>query len=79
MSGKCCGCKWTTYVHPPPPLLFVFFVSSTQPAVWHFPPKAAGQGIGQGTGDIIEYMARVVPSNHTRRHAWLDPDFLMTE
>ena len=26
---------------------------------WHFPPKAAGLGLGQGTRDIIEYVAGI--------------------
>jgi hypothetical protein len=55
-----------------------YFSNSTS-AFWHFPPKAAGQGLGQGTGDIIEYMASLQPSTRTRRYGWLDPDFLMTE
>jgi hypothetical protein len=62
-----------------PTFFFLFSTSLLLEAVWHFPPKAAGQGFGQGTGDIIEYMAALQPSNHTQRHAWMDPDFLMTE
>lgn len=33
---------------------------------WSFPSTGAGQGIGQGTGDIIEYMATLNLSNLTR-------------
>ena len=45
---------------------------------WHFPPKAAGMGLGQGTGDIIEYVASVQPSRYVGPYNWLDPDFLET-
>jgi hypothetical protein len=62
-----------------PPFITEILFSFCRKAFWHFPPKAAGQGLGQGTGDIIEYMAQLQPSNHTRRFAWMDPDFLMTE
>ena len=41
-------------------------------------PSAAGSGIGQGTVQIIEYMARIQPSKYTKKYGWLDPDFLMT-
>ncbi|EDQ92942.1 uncharacterized protein MONBRDRAFT_30876 [Monosiga brevicollis MX1] len=45
---------------------------------WHFPPKAAGYGFGQGTADIIEYIATLNPSNLTGPYNWMDPDFLET-
>ena len=38
-----------------------------------------GVGYGQGTYDIIEWMAELVPSKWTRRYGWMDPDFLMTK
>ena len=38
---------------------------------WHFPPKAAGAGLGQGTGDIIEYVATLRPSTFVRPYAWM--------
>ena len=40
--------------------------------------KSAGVGLGQGTYDIIEWMAELVPSKWTKRFGWMDPDFLMT-
>eukprot|EP00053_Salpingoeca_punica_P011449 m.102032 g.102032 ORF g.102032 m.102032 type:complete len:418 (-) comp15676_c0_seq1:288-1541(-) len=45
---------------------------------WHFPPKAAGAGFGQGTGDIIEYVATLKPSTFVKPFGWMDPDFLET-
>ena len=77
-SARCSECRWIIYVKPPVIAASVV-LTTVSSAAWHFPPKAAGQGFGQGTGDIIEYMAALQPSNHTQRHAWLDPDFLMTE
>lgn len=41
-------------------------------------PLAAGQGFGQGTLNIIDYMATLVPSQWTAPYAWMDPDFLET-
>jgi alpha-galactosidase len=38
-----------------------------------------GVGYGQGTYDIIEWMAHLQPSKWTKQYGWLDPDFLMTE
>jgi len=57
---------------------------------WHYPLKdsdtegytrdeAAGVGYGQGTYEVIEWMAHLQPSNWTRPYGWMDPDFLMTE
>ena len=46
--------------------------------VWKFPPKAAGEGFGQGTGDIIEYMGYIDPVKWSQPWGILDPDFLMT-
>jgi alpha-galactosidase len=43
---------------------------------WNFPPDAAGVGYGQGTKNIIDYMADLHPSNYTKAYAWMDPDFL---
>jgi len=45
---------------------------------WDFPPKAAGMGFGQGTANIIEYMATLPPSKYIKQYGWLDPDFLET-
>jgi len=45
---------------------------------WHFPPTAAGEGIGQGTYDIIQYMAELNPSKWTKQYGWMDPDFTET-
>jgi alpha-galactosidase len=45
---------------------------------WHFPPKAAGEGFGQGTRDIIEYIATLNPSKFVQKYGWMDPDFLET-
>jgi len=45
---------------------------------WRFPPLAAGQGYGQGTSDIIEYMATLYPANITKAYGFMDPDFLET-
>ena len=38
---------------------------------WHFPPLAAGTGFGQGTGDIIEYMASLKPSQYAKPFGWM--------
>lgn len=40
--------------------------------------RSAGAGTGQGTYDIIEWMATLVPSKWTKAYGWMDPDFLMT-
>lgn len=45
---------------------------------WHFPPKAAGAGFGQGVKDIIEYMATLKPSTIVKKFGIMDPDMLMT-
>ena len=45
---------------------------------WSFPAESAGVGFGEGTADIIEWMAALRPSQWTQRFGWLDPDFLMT-
>jgi len=45
---------------------------------WRFPAKSAGVGYGQGTKDIIEWMADLQPSKWTQQYGWMDPDFLMT-
>ena len=46
---------------------------------WSFPTNAtSGVGYGQGTAEIIEFVADLTPSKWTRRFGWLDPDFLMT-
>ncbi len=46
--------------------------------VWHGGKWAAGEGLGVGTGDIIEYVASLKPSTFVRKYGWLDPDFLET-
>ena len=49
--------------------------------LWSCPGKicgGAGAGFGQGTREIIEYVASLKPSQFTQQYAWLDPDFLMT-
>lgn len=38
---------------------------------WHFPPDAAGKGLGQGTGDIIEYIGTLKPSTFVRPFGWM--------
>ena len=45
---------------------------------WSFPAESAGIGYGEGTSEIIEWMATLQPSKWTKRFGWLDPDFLMT-
>jgi alpha-galactosidase len=45
---------------------------------WSWPPQAAGVGYGQGTKQIIDFMADLHPSKYNRPHAWMDPDFLET-
>lgn len=42
------------------------------------PSAAAGAGIGQGTLQIVEWMAKLVPSRWTKAYGYMDPDFLMT-
>lgn len=48
--------------------------------LWHYPKTkaAAGQGTGQGTWDIIEYIATLRPSTFVKPYGWMDPDFLET-
>lgn len=46
--------------------------------LWIGPAGAAGEGVGQGTKQIIEFMARLGPDAYTKQYGWLDPDFLMT-
>jgi hypothetical protein len=38
---------------------------------WHWPNTAAGEGFGQGTRDIIEYMAYLRPSQYNRPYGWM--------
>eukprot|EP00935_MAST-01C_sp_MAST-1C-sp1_P002671 g2671.t1 len=45
---------------------------------WNFPPGSEGVGFGEGTKNIIEWMASLQPSKWTKQYGWLDPDFLMT-
>lgn len=35
-------------------------------------------GFGEGTADIIEYMATIHPGLNQKQYGWMDPDFLMT-
>ena len=56
----------------------MFRVQMDHLPLWYGPKTAAGAGIGQGTLQVIEYMAQLVPSKWTRRFGWMDPDFLMT-
>ena len=46
---------------------------------WSLPTQAQGVGYGQGTLDIIDFIADLVPSRWTKPFGWLDPDFLMTD
>jgi alpha-galactosidase len=46
--------------------------------LWELPTHAAGMGFGQGTYDIIEYIATLQPSTFIKQYGWMDPDFLMT-
>lgn len=45
---------------------------------WRFPGWGAGAGFGQGTLDIIEYVATIKPSTVVQQYGWIDPDFLET-
>jgi len=45
---------------------------------WHFPPNAAGHGLGQGTADVIEYIGTLDLTNNTGPFNHMDPDFLET-
>mmetsp|Transcript_11772 Transcript_11772/g.14224 ORF Transcript_11772/g.14224 Transcript_11772/m.14224 type:complete len:428 (+) Transcript_11772:68-1351(+) len=56
----------------------MFRVQMDHLPLWHFPPLAAGEGYGQGVGDIIEYMGHIDPSKYTEPYGWMDPDFVMT-
>jgi alpha-galactosidase len=50
--------------------------------LYNFPKpfgNAAGSGFGQGTKNIIDYVATIKPSTFVRRYGWMDPDFLMTD
>ena len=49
--------------------------------LWSCPGKVcggSGAGFGQGTKEIIEFVATLQPSKYTKQFGWLDPDFLMT-
>lgn len=46
--------------------------------LWQYPPQAAGEGYGQGTKEIIDYMADLHPNGHNGPYQWMDPDFLET-
>lgn len=46
--------------------------------LWELPTHAAGMGFGQGTYDIIQYIATLKPSTFVKQYGWMDPDFLMT-
>lgn len=56
----------------------MFRVQADHLPFWRFPQDAAGQGFGQGTKEIIEWMAHLQPSQWTAPYSWMDPDFLMT-
>ena len=56
----------------------MFRISMDHLPLWRAPGRSAGAGFGQGTSQVIEYMASLVPSKWTRQYGWLDPDFLMT-
>lgn len=45
---------------------------------WKFGKSGSGVGLGQGTWNIIEYMATLPPSKYIHQYGWLDPDFLET-
>lgn len=45
---------------------------------WHWGKTGSGTGFGQGTAEIIEYAASIVPSKWVKQYGWLDPDFLET-
>jgi len=47
--------------------------------LYNFPlHTAAGMGFGQGTKNIIDYVATLKPSTFVKQYGWMDPDFLMT-
>jgi alpha-galactosidase len=45
---------------------------------WWLTTHAAGQGFGQGSLNIIDYIGTLKPSTFVRPFGWMDPDFLMT-
>jgi len=45
---------------------------------WQYPAKAAGVGYGQGTREIIDFMADLHPAGLNGPYQWMDPDFLET-
>ena len=46
--------------------------------LWSWPGTGAGAGYGEGTREIIEWMATIDPHRYIQQFGWLDPDFLMT-
>jgi alpha-galactosidase len=56
----------------------MFRVQMDHLPLWWLPTTSSGAGVGQGTLQVIEWMAQLRPSNWTRQYGWLDPDFLMT-
>ena len=46
--------------------------------LYNLPTHAAGHGFGQGTKNIIQYIATLKPSSFVKQYGWMDPDFLMT-
>lgn len=45
---------------------------------WDLKNITPGVGFGQGTKNIIDYVASIKPSQWIRQYGWLDPDFLET-
>lgn len=57
----------------------MFRVQEDHLPLWSWPyTDGAGAGFGQGTSDIIEYVATLNPGQYNQRWAHLDPDFLET-
>lgn len=56
-------------------------IQSDHLPLWSCPGSqcgGSGAGFGQGTKEIIEFVATLKPAKFTEQFAWLDPDFLMT-
>lgn len=61
-----------------PAISQMFRVQMDHLPFFNWPPKAAGVGYGQGTNNVIDWMANIRPATFAGPSAWADPDFLMT-
>lgn len=64
-----------------PKVAQMYRIAADHLPLWSCPGKicgGSGAGFGQGTREIIDFVATLKPSQYTEEFGWLDPDFLMT-